>query len=267
MNKIVAHRGFSSRKLENTMDAFKLAFGEKYIDMVELDIRMTSDKKIVCIHDNFIMNNYRKEYIKKMTYEELRKPILHDTDFFIELLKYITKFSSLWNAFYLLRYKRKKGTIPLLEDVLEILPLSKEVIVEIKGSNSDYDDDTYEEEILKVLDKYSNKKISVMSFDKNIIMSIKKKRPKLKLGILIDKNLNDINLPVDFVSMSYKVINYENIEKLLKSKKTIVLWTINTYGEYLYLKKQCADLFGKIAITTDFPDLINYLLKRDMATK
>ena len=79
MNKIIAHRGFSSRKLENTLESFELAFSVDYIDIVELDIRMTKDYKIVCVHDGFIRNSFNlKSTIKDLNYSNLTKPITNN---------------------------------------------------------------------------------------------------------------------------------------------------------------------------------------------
>ena len=46
----LSHRGESDDAPENTLAAFKLAM-ERDSDGIELDIRMTSDCKIVCVHD------------------------------------------------------------------------------------------------------------------------------------------------------------------------------------------------------------------------
>jgi glycerophosphoryl diester phosphodiesterase len=47
---IVAHRGASHDAPENTLAAFRLAW-QQQADVVELDIRLTADGRIVCIHD------------------------------------------------------------------------------------------------------------------------------------------------------------------------------------------------------------------------
>jgi glycerophosphoryl diester phosphodiesterase len=49
--EIIAHRGASHDAPENTLAAFKLAWEQK-ADAVELDIWLTKDGKIVCLHDD-----------------------------------------------------------------------------------------------------------------------------------------------------------------------------------------------------------------------
>jgi glycerophosphoryl diester phosphodiesterase len=48
--KVVAHRGFSSRYPENSFESFDAAIGAG-ADYVETDVRMTSDRVLVCSHD------------------------------------------------------------------------------------------------------------------------------------------------------------------------------------------------------------------------
>ncbi len=48
--EIIAHRGFSARAPENTVASFKLAW-EHQTDACELDLYLTTDKKIAIIHD------------------------------------------------------------------------------------------------------------------------------------------------------------------------------------------------------------------------
>mgnify|MGYP003314764404 CR=1 FL=1 len=54
MTKIYAHRGFSSIYPENSMEAIKEAIKYDYIDGIEIDVRMTKDKRFVLIHNRDI---------------------------------------------------------------------------------------------------------------------------------------------------------------------------------------------------------------------
>ena len=47
--KLVGHRGAKNEKPENTMKGFEYAL--QYVDVIELDIHQTRDKKLVVIHD------------------------------------------------------------------------------------------------------------------------------------------------------------------------------------------------------------------------
>jgi len=73
MNKtlFLSHRGESDDAPENTLAAFALAM-ERDSDGIELDIRMTSDKKIVCVHDPSLARVAGKDIeVAAHSYQEL----------------------------------------------------------------------------------------------------------------------------------------------------------------------------------------------------
>lgn len=69
---VAAHRGFSEKYPENTMDAFRAAI-ELGVDQVETDVRITKDGELVLIHDATVdrtTNGTGK--VSEMTFSELR---------------------------------------------------------------------------------------------------------------------------------------------------------------------------------------------------
>lgn len=52
--KVIAHRGNGNIYKANTKEALLQALKYTYVDGIELDVRMTKDKKIVIIHDPII---------------------------------------------------------------------------------------------------------------------------------------------------------------------------------------------------------------------
>ncbi len=48
---VIAHRGDSSRALENSLEAFRLALALR-VDMIEFDIRKSRDNRLYVMHDN-----------------------------------------------------------------------------------------------------------------------------------------------------------------------------------------------------------------------
>ncbi len=108
----VAHRGESYLAPENTLAAYNLAWknGDKG---VELDIYLTPDKKIVCIHDGTTGRTTGGQAnlpIKETSSEELRK-----LDF------------GKWKAE---QYAGEK--IPFLSEVLDTIPKGGNLVIEIK---------------------------------------------------------------------------------------------------------------------------------------
>lgn len=97
--ELVAHRGASRERTENTMEAFQLAL-ERGADAVELDVHQTSDGAVVVYHDFDV----RGRPVARMSGEEVRAVALPGG-----------------------------GRIPLLRDVLEAVAERALVYIEIKG--------------------------------------------------------------------------------------------------------------------------------------
>lgn len=69
---VAAHRGFSEKYPENTMEAFRAAI-EIGVDQIETDVRITKDGELVLIHDATVdrtTNGTGK--VEEMTFSELR---------------------------------------------------------------------------------------------------------------------------------------------------------------------------------------------------
>ena len=70
---IVAHRGSSFERPENTLPAFELAW-EQGADAIEGDFLLTKDKQIVCIQDHSTKHlANRNLVVGESTLEELRE--------------------------------------------------------------------------------------------------------------------------------------------------------------------------------------------------
>ena len=69
---VAAHRGDSYNYYENTMTAFKMAIS-KGVHMIETDIHLTLDEKLVLIHDDTVdRTSNGKGRVSEMTLEQLR---------------------------------------------------------------------------------------------------------------------------------------------------------------------------------------------------
>ncbi|MFH0909094.1 MAG: glycerophosphodiester phosphodiesterase family protein [bacterium] len=96
--KLIAHRGASADAPENTMAAFRLAI-EQRVDGLELDVWLTKDGRVAVIHDR----NLKRTLGKKGRIDEMTA-----------------------------REAAKHG-VPILGEVLELLPPGKRMYIEIKG--------------------------------------------------------------------------------------------------------------------------------------
>src|SRR3954471_8107407 len=107
---IVAHRGASFDAPENTLAAYRLAW-EQGADGAEGDYYLTTDQRIVCIHDPTTRRTGDRDLdVAKSTFDELRK----------------VDVGSWKNAKY------KGEQIPTIDEVLAIVPPGKLYFIEVK---------------------------------------------------------------------------------------------------------------------------------------
>lgn len=107
---IIAHRGASSQAPENTLPAFARAW-ELQADGIELDVRLSQDRKIVVCHDG----NAKRTTGRDLLIANARWPELQALD------------AGLWKG------EKWRGTrLPELSQVLAALPAGKRIVIEIK---------------------------------------------------------------------------------------------------------------------------------------
>lgn len=210
ITNLIAHRGLHYNYLENTLGAFKEAIKNNYI--IELDIRLTKDKKIIVFHDNnlFRITGINKN-INESTYEELNKII----------------------------------NIPTLQEVLNLVSGKVPIIIEIKLSKKLFQ---LEKELSKLLDNY-NYRYAIQSFNPLSILWFKINKPKYIRGYLINsiyskniiinrllnsKILNKILKP-NYLGVNLQYLKNNKI-KNLRRKYLIIGYTINNQEEYTEYK-------------------------------
>ncbi len=69
--EFIAHRGYSDKYFQNTVQAFEAAGKEKFFQGIETDVRMTKDGVFVCSHDDnpFVDNSV---FISKSDYKDIK---------------------------------------------------------------------------------------------------------------------------------------------------------------------------------------------------
>ena len=217
MISFIAHRGESFLAPENTLAAIKLAWIHND-DGVEIDVRLTKDNKIVVIHDaNTKRTSGVPRKVKSLSLESLKKL---DAG----------------------RWKGKKWLnerIPTLEEVLEIIPPGKFVMVEIKSSAA----------ILPLLKKVlgktflKNSQIKLAGFGLKKMSLVKKTLPQFEVYRIkrVDREniiLNSYRLNrliksskknnLDGVSLSYsRWIDKKKIDKIKSAGLKVYVWTVD----------------------------------------
>ena len=230
MDKIIAHRGvYNSKIKENTYLAIFNAINNKNIYGVEFDIRLTKDNKIVVIHDKTINRTSNGiGIVENMALKELQKYNFGSKDFY--------------------------QTIPTLEKILEI-NTNKLFLIEIKISNNSK---LYNKIIKKILKKYKNKKIYLMSFNKKILNIIKNNNKNINIGLIYLTN-NIKSYRYNFYVLYDNFINNSIINNLLNRNKKVFIWTINNYKEFNDIKNKI-ETYNKVYYITNIKE--DYFLSK-----
>ncbi len=68
---IIGHRGAAGLAPENTMESFDAAYNAG-ADMIEFDVRLTRDNRLVVIHDAKLKRTHgHKDAVARLTYKQL----------------------------------------------------------------------------------------------------------------------------------------------------------------------------------------------------
>lgn len=208
--KLIAHRGLSCQAPENTVASIKKA-AEYGFNSVEIDVRQTADGVWVLSHDADIKKMTDKSgKISSYTYYDL-----------------IT--ANINNGANHKNYGNLK--IATLDQALSAcLEFNIIPMIEIKDYTADGIDT-----LLETIDKNGfTKSCSVISFDRNVLKTIKEKNPDIHLYALVSKLngkemeqcLDDSAIGVSF--NGHKTINSEKkIKQLQQAGVPLACWTVD----------------------------------------
>jgi glycerophosphoryl diester phosphodiesterase len=212
----IAHRGASYLAPENTMSSVALAW-QLGADAVEVDVYLTRDNRIAVIHDK---NTHRVSgvdlEVSQSSLEELQK---------LDVGRWKDK-----------KYAGEK--IPSLEDVIETIPKSKKLFIEIKCGR----------EILPFLDSVISQsgkrsQITVICFDLEVLAKAKSRMPDIPAYWLVGTEKNKItNKPnphcpdlldkvrqnkIDGLNVNYEGINELFVKAVRNSGQALYVWTVD----------------------------------------
>jgi glycerophosphoryl diester phosphodiesterase len=237
---IVAHRGASHQAPENTVSAVRLAW-EEGADATEVDVRLSSDGKIVVCHDDTTLRTGGVELVVKDTsLAEIQK---------LE--------AGAWKGI-----QWKGEPFPTLTEVFAAIPDGKRILVEIKCGV----------EIMPALRPVIEKsgleadQILFISFNADVIAACRKQFPKMKSFWLTgfeesEEGKGDWTPRIDSILKTLKetnasgldcnahdVVDAEFVEKLRSAGHEFHVWTVDDPA----VAKRFAEL-GVDSITTNRP--------------
>lgn len=232
---IIAHRGASGYAPENTLAAVKLALEQK-CDGIEIDVQLTKDNEIVVCHDwDVDRTTDGTGKIKDLTLKEIKK---------LDAGSWFDK-----------RFKGEK--IPLLEEVLQLVPNSIFLNIEIKAKATD--ERGLEKKVADILRKYDRINNTVISsFNHYSLKRAKEVLPDIKIGILYEAY---IIKPVEYILDNFEdmyslhpccdYVGEEFVKVVKESNLKIYVWTVNDTSTADWLNK-----LGIEGIITNYPDIM-----------
>lgn len=226
--QVTAHRGFSGAAPENTYYAFKKAM-ECRSDFIELDVQMTSDNRLVVIHDETVDRTTNgKGKVSSMTYDELMQ--LSAGGWFGD------------------EYEDAK--IMLLSEVLDLVGDDIMLNIEIKNRG---DVKPAVDETVRLVEEYDiEESCYISSFSYSALKRVKKQNPKIKTALIanVDTAVSYSQLMyINAVSMNYLFVNRNVVNSAHQNGKQIFVWTVDRKDSM----QDMIDL-GVDNIITDVPD-------------
>ncbi|MBD3191551.1 MAG: hypothetical protein GF308_12955 [Candidatus Heimdallarchaeota archaeon] len=223
---IFGHRGAPYNQPENTLKSFKQAFQDG-ADGIEFDVRLTSDKEMIVIHDETINRTTNGTgFVKELTHMEIRQVNINN-----------------------------KLKIPTLEEVVKKFGNEKWLNIEIKEPG-------FEKQLIELLnDLQITKKIVLSSFFVSVIQEINNISKKFSTALLFTYEINDFQslkkeMVIDSIHPHHKLVNKELMDQAKNNKLAVRAWTVDNPTKALSLTK-----IGIDGIITNNPKKIITKLK------
>lgn len=217
MHKI-GHRGAKGYAAENTLVSFQKAI-KLGVDGIELDVHLSSDRKVMVIHD---------DTIDRTTSDK--------------------GFVNHFNAKELVAFG-----IPTLESVFDLANKKCFINVELKT----YETVDKVTELIEryVAEKgWNYEHFIVSSFDWNALQQVHFLNDKIRIGVLTNTDLDLATAFAKFIKAHsihpyYHLLTEENTLKMQSKNFKVYPWTINEPEDIIFVKSLNVD-----GIITDFPD-------------
>ncbi|MFA8301290.1 MAG: glycerophosphodiester phosphodiesterase [Hyphomicrobiales bacterium] len=239
---VVGHRGSPDIAPENTLSSEKIAFKEN-ADMVECDVWLTKDKRIMVMHDSTTYRTSGENWSMELTPSDSLK------------LLDVGKFKG--PDYY-------DERIPYLTELIENIPQNKHLVIELKSENVIV---PYLSKLIDSLDVAN--KVVFISFHKKAAGDIKKAVPNAPSFLLIDslpqKQVLDLidtakAYNLDGVDIQHDVINQAVMDKAIEYNYPVFTWTVDSVNEAKRLQK-----LGVAGLTTNRPGVMVQELYPDKA--
>jgi len=215
---LIGHRGYPARYPENTLASFKGAM-DAGCDMIELDVTLTRDRKVVVIHDDRLdRTTVGKGLVGERSFEEIKK----------------LDAGSWFDA----RYATER--VPELPEVVKLTAGRCMLNIEIKTSayEADFPADAIEHQVVELVKATgAMDRVIVSSFDQRILQRIAAMDAPPAVALISDHGADKIVLDLLLAMQAFswhprfKVLTRDQVEAAHAAGLKIFPWTINTREE------------------------------------
>jgi glycerophosphoryl diester phosphodiesterase len=264
--EVQGHRGDRGNFPENTIPAF-LSAVKKGVAVIELDVVISKDQKVVVSHETFMS----AQYMSDPDGNPISKEKEHNYNLYEMTYDSIKRFDSgsRGNAGFPAQQKRRTYK-PLLAEVIDsvehYIKINKlkpvRYNIEIKSEKADYgkrqpEPEVFSAMVMKIItDKGIEKKMNIQSFDPVLLNVFHKKYPKPTIAFLVGEGTLTENLAkLDFIpeiySPNYKLLDKNQMDSLRTLKMKIIPWTVNEDAAIERMLALQVD-----GIITDYPEKV-----------
>ena len=232
---IAAHRGSSGATPENTIAAFKQAIADG-ADMIELDVRMTSDFELVVLHDRTVRRTTNaKGRIRNLSLADLRS------------------FDA--GSWFGIEFAGER--IPLLRNVIDILPSHVQLNIEVKTDGDRRKHQAFADSLVLLLrEKNFLSRVLVSSFNHKFLFRLHSIHAPLRTGALYMPVRDTGRKPSTLARRigataficSIAQLRQRHAEDIHANKMTLVCYGVNTRRQLNKAVKWAVDI-----IITDHP--------------
>ena len=281
---IQAHRGGMGLMPANTLESMKNAV-DLGVNTLEMDIVVPKDKKVILSHDKyfteettrpdgtFVRKEDPREYIWKMTYEEIAKYDVGMRQFpnFPEQKTIATVKPLLSDVLsFIEKYTEEKGMAPMRYNI-EI-----KADPDWNGGLEGVDWPVYNEMVdicVKVLNSFNlGERLIVQTFDERALAYMNEKYPELQLAYLVgggevhwlenkemdfDTILGNIGFVPEWFSPAYIFVSKSCVEEAHRRGMKVVTWTVDNKDEMIRIIDAGVD-----AIISNYPNRLLEVVKQ-----
>ena len=265
--QVQGHRGDRGNFPENSIPAFISAV-KKGVDVLELDVVISKDKKVVVSHEPYMSSLY----VSTPTGDSIAKEAERSYNMYEMDYDSIKKFDSGSRGNrHFPDQKKMKTYKPLLSEVIDTVEtfIASEELqpvkynIELKSVEAEYgkyqpEPEEFVDLVMDVIkEKEIEDKINIQSFDPNILNVLKRNYPEVEIAYLvsnegIEKNLSLLNFKPEIYSPNYKLVkNAQFVDSVRAKEMKLIPWTVNRPGDIQRMIDLKVD-----GIITDYPERV-----------